>query len=87
MTLEIITPDEQVSQGDIESIRVLGKQGSFEVLKNHAAIVSSLEVGEVTVRTPKGEKHTFHSEAGVIEVLDQTSRFYSFEKKFVCNKF
>lgn len=47
MRIEIITPDKKVFEGDIKSVRVPGKKGSFQVLKNHAPIVSTLENGPV----------------------------------------
>ena len=49
MNLDIITPDKTVYSGEIKLIKVPGSQGSFEVLKDHAPIVSSLEKGEVKV--------------------------------------
>ena len=49
MYLEIITPDEILFEGKISSITVPGKSGSFQILKNHAPIVSSLKTGTVLV--------------------------------------
>ena len=54
MYLEIITPDEILFEGKISSITVPGKSGSFQILENHAPIVSSLNTGTVSV---KGEFH------------------------------
>ncbi len=54
MYLEIISPDEILFEGEISSITVPGKSGSFQILKNHAPIVSSLKTGTVLV---KGEFH------------------------------
>jgi F-type H+-transporting ATPase subunit epsilon len=45
MYLEIITPDQKVFEGEITGVRVPGVKGSFEVLKDHAALVSPLEKG------------------------------------------
>ena len=37
MKIEIITPDKKIFDGDIKSVRVPGKKGSFQVLKDHFA--------------------------------------------------
>lgn len=68
MKLTIITPDQPVFEGDITSVTVPGSAGAFEVLENHAPIVSTLESGKITVRTGKGEE-TIHIIGGVVEVI------------------
>ncbi len=69
MNLEIITPDKTVFQGEVTSVTVPGKKGSFEVLNNHAPIISTLDDGKVIIRNNKDEK-AFHIKGGVVEVLD-----------------
>ncbi|HCN82099.1 MAG TPA: ATP synthase F1 subunit epsilon [Sphingobacteriaceae bacterium] len=69
MTLEILTPDKTIFQGEITSVIVPGVLGSFQVLKDHAPIISTLEDGKVIVNTGKGEE-SFFITGGVIEVLN-----------------
>jgi len=66
--LTIITPDQSVFEGDITSVTVPGSAGAFEVLENHAPIVSTLESGKVIVRTGKGEED-IDIIGGVVEVI------------------
>ncbi|MFO7525567.1 MAG: ATP synthase F1 subunit epsilon [Ignavibacteriaceae bacterium] len=66
--LEIVTPSKSEFKGDITSITVPGSKGSFQVLKNHAPIVSSLEVGKVKVELPDGTTQIFAAGGGTIEV-------------------
>jgi F-type H+-transporting ATPase subunit epsilon len=68
MKIEIITPDQKVFEGDIRSVRVPGKKGSFQVLKDHAPIVSTLEKGPVILVDQAGKEKQFDIEGGVIEV-------------------
>ena len=68
MKLEIITPDKRVYEGDIKSIRVPGKKGSFQVLKDHAPIISTLEKGPVIMTDQAGAEIRYEIEGGVIEV-------------------
>jgi len=49
MQLEIITPDTKVFSGDATAVQFPGLDGLFQVLNNHAPIISSLKSGEVKV--------------------------------------
>ena len=69
MTLEILTPDKKVFEGEVSSVTVPGPAGSFEILNNHAPIISTLEDGKVTVRSGKGAER-FIIKGGVVEVND-----------------
>jgi F-type H+-transporting ATPase subunit epsilon len=69
MQVEIITPDRKVFEGTATAVQVPGVSGSFEVLENHAPIISVLEKGKVRVRTQSGGSHYFAIDGGVIEVL------------------
>lgn len=69
MILEILTPDKKIFQGEVTSVTVPGKQGSFEILNNHAPIISTLDDGKVTVRVTKAEQH-FNILGGVVEVIN-----------------
>jgi F-type H+-transporting ATPase subunit epsilon len=70
MNLDIITPDELVYSGKIQLIKVPGASGSFEVLKNHAPIISTLDKGTIKVVEANEEKteHFFNIDKGLIEV-------------------
>jgi F-type H+-transporting ATPase subunit epsilon len=67
MKIEIITPDRKVYSGDIKSIRVPGKLGSFQILKDHAPIISTLENGPVIMVDEVGEETIYDISGGVIE--------------------
>ena len=69
MKLTILTPDTQLFEGDVTSVNVPGVKAPFEVLDNHAPIVSALEKGEIRVNTSGGTE-TFAIESGFIEVLN-----------------
>ena len=68
MNLEILTPQQKVFLGEVKLVKVPGSKGSFEVLKNHAAIISTLMEGEVKVETESGEILRYKTGGGVIEV-------------------
>lgn len=68
MYLEIITPDKKLFAGEITSVQVPGTSGQFQVLKNHAPIISTLMKGKIVVKSSEGVK-TFDVNGGVVEVL------------------
>jgi F-type H+-transporting ATPase subunit epsilon len=68
MKIEIITPDKKVFEGDIKSVRVPGKKGSFQVLNDHAPIISTLDKGSVIMVDIQGKEIIFEISGGVIEV-------------------
>jgi F-type H+-transporting ATPase subunit epsilon len=68
MKIEIITPDKNIYEGDITSIRVPGRKGSFQVLKDHAPIISTLENGPVIMIDQEGNQVRYEINGGVIEV-------------------
>lgn len=68
MKIEIITPDKRIFEGDINSVRVPGKKGSFQVLKDHAPIISTLEKGMVRIVDQDDKELTYQISGGVIEV-------------------
>ncbi len=69
MNLEILTPDKKIFEGEVTSVTVPGAQGSFEILNNHAPIISILEDGKVVVRSD-GKEQKFHTKGGVVEVIN-----------------
>lgn len=68
MTLEIITPDAIVFSGEVTSVTVPGADGMFQVLNNHAPIISTLITGKIKFQAEGGEQ-VYDAEGGVVEVL------------------
>jgi F-type H+-transporting ATPase subunit epsilon len=66
--IEIITPDTNVYSGEIRSVRVPGRKGSFQVLKDHAPIISTLDKGPVIMVDEHGNEIRYEITGGVIEV-------------------
>lgn len=70
MKLTIITPDKPVYDGEVTSVTVPGSAGSFEVLRDHAPIVSTLEDGKVIIRTAGKSEEIIQIIGGVVEVVN-----------------
>ena len=67
MLLEIIAPDSKLYSGEVDLVQVPGSKGSFEILRNHAPIISTLDQGRIRIVAPGGSESFFEIDGGVIE--------------------
>ncbi len=70
MYLEIITPDQQIYEGEVTTATFPGTNGSFQVLNNHAPMISTLGQGDIRYTEPKKKEQIISAEGGVVEVLN-----------------
>lgn len=70
MNLEIVTPNSKVFEGKITSIALPGIDGSFQILNNHAPIVSALGAGKMTVVDADSQTQEYTISGGVVEMND-----------------
>jgi F-type H+-transporting ATPase subunit epsilon len=70
MHLEIITPEKTLFSGDIEIVKLPGTLGSFEIMINHAPIISNLMSGRIKVKDTLGVVSYYDISSGVVEVLN-----------------
>lgn len=54
MTISVLTPDRTIFTGKITGVTLPGVEGSFQLLENHAPLVSALSAGRVTLQTGAG---------------------------------
>jgi F-type H+-transporting ATPase subunit epsilon len=72
MFLEIITPDKKIYEGEIKRVRLPGSKGLFEILKNHAPIISTLDEGIIRVIDENDRRLTFEVNGGIVENKNNT---------------
>jgi F-type H+-transporting ATPase subunit epsilon len=70
MLLEIITPDKTVYSGQVKLVQLPGSKGTFEILNNHAPIISTLNKGKIKVEEESGKELFFDVDGGVVENKD-----------------
>jgi F-type H+-transporting ATPase subunit epsilon len=68
MQLEILTPEKKIFEGTVVSATFPGADGSFQVLDNHAPLISLLKEGVVEYKS-NGAVQTVRITGGVVEVL------------------
>lgn len=66
MTISVLTPDRTIFTGSIKSISLPGVDGSFQLLNNHAPLVSALSGGSVTLQTAGDSYKYFDEDANAI---------------------
>ncbi len=69
MNIEIITPDETVFTGKAKLAQFPGIDGSFEILNNHAPMISVLKKGKIKIQDENNQTQFFEVKGGVVEVL------------------
>ena len=68
LNIEIITPSKVTFSGGAKSITIPGTQGNFQVLFNHAPIISTFETGLVKVNIDDNNTMIFATGGGTVEV-------------------
>jgi F-type H+-transporting ATPase subunit epsilon len=68
MHLEILTPDKKVFEGEVSIATFPGSDGSFQVMDNHAPLISLLKEGLVEYKSKEASSKLMIT-GGVVEVL------------------
>ncbi|MCH8546586.1 MAG: ATP synthase F1 subunit epsilon [Cryomorphaceae bacterium] len=69
MQVDIISPEKLLFSGEATSIKMPGVNGAFQVLENHAPMISTLTAGVVEMELiQKNERKTFDINGGVVEI-------------------
>lgn len=70
LKLEVITPSKKAFDDSVSAVTLPGTAGSFQVLYNHAPLMSSLEIGVVKIIDTNEKENFFAIGGGTVEVLD-----------------
>ena len=70
LKLNILTPAGQVYSESITSCMIPGIEGQFQVLENHAALLSIVEIGPVKIIDNSAKTLYFATSGGICEVID-----------------
>ena len=67
--LHIVSPEGTLVETTVSAVTLPGTLGPFEVLKDHAALISSLDKGDI-VYVSEGREHRAPIAEGFVEVRD-----------------
>lgn len=65
---QLLTPEGSRFEGQVVSVRVPGSNGDFQMLYNHAPIVSSLGIGKISIRQEGEKELNFAVSGGFVEM-------------------
>lgn len=68
MKLNIITPEDVLYEGEVKSVRLQGTDGKFQILNNHAPIISALSKGQIRITDSEDKEITFDINGGLVEM-------------------
>ena len=69
ITLKIISPQREVLSANVSLVELPGTMGRFEVLKDHAPLISTLENGVIRY-VADGESRSVPCPGGFVEISD-----------------
>ena len=70
MYLEIVTPDEKIFEGEVVTATFPGTHGSFQIMNNHAPLISTMGLGDIRYTEEKKKEEVITVDGGVVEVLN-----------------
>lgn len=65
MEVKIITPEGEKFSGEADAVTVPGTKGRFQILNNHAPIISTMESGALQIHTATSLSHIEEAEDGL----------------------
>jgi len=68
LRLEVVSAEDQLFSGDVQSVQVTGSEGEMGILPGHISLLTALKPGMVRVVTAAGEEELFYVAGGVMEV-------------------
>lgn len=70
LNISVLTPNKLLYEGSVNLIEVPGEKGRFQILKNHAPIISNLVAGSIIILDKNQQEQKFEIITGVIECAD-----------------
>ncbi len=74
LNLEILTPSKLAYSESVKAITIPGTIGSFQILFNHAPIISTFEIGVIKIEINDQKILYFSTSGGTVEVLNNKVR-------------
>ena len=65
---QLLTPEGSLFEGEAISVQAPGSGGNFQMLYNHAPVVSSLGIGKIVIQTAENEEIIFAVSGGFVEM-------------------
>ena len=66
MKLNIITPEDTLYEGEVKSVQLQGTDGKFQLLNNHAPIISALAKGKIKITDNNDQTIEYEINGGLV---------------------
>jgi F-type H+-transporting ATPase subunit epsilon len=66
--LAVVTPEKVIFEDEVKALIAPGKEGSFEILTNHASMMTLLKQGDVVITTKDHQKVVYAISGGFLQV-------------------
>lgn len=70
LTLKVVTPFGKIYENKVRSCAVPGHLGQFQVLRNHAPMISLVNIGRIRIEESEGRTKLMSTSGGYFEVMD-----------------
>tara|TARA_B100001287_G_scaffold275727_1_gene284177 strand:- start:262 stop:504 length:243 start_codon:yes stop_codon:yes gene_type:complete len=70
MNVKILTLEDKILEAEAKSVIVPGENGTFEMLDNHAPIISTLNSGTIKVTEKNSKIHNINIANGSVEMVN-----------------
>lgn len=77
MYLEIVTPEAVVFRAEVDAVKVPGHDGEFQMLNNHAPIVSTLTEGDVKINLAAGSSNEIKKKENLFRTEGTNVLYYT----------
>ncbi len=68
MILKIISAEDVIFEGEVNSVTLPGELGAFTVLRNHASLISTLVAGNIAYELSDGTRNMKVIDGGLVSV-------------------
>ncbi len=68
MKLNIITPEDTLYEGEVKSVQLQGTDGKFQLLNNHAPVISALAKGKIKITDNNDQTIEYEINGGLVEM-------------------
>jgi len=72
--LEIVTPERILFRDEVQFLVVPGAEGELGIMRNHAPLVASLDIGVLRYKNASGTQKKMAISGGFVEVIDNVAR-------------
>lgn len=68
MKVEILSPEKQLFEGEVDFVSLPGSEGGLGILNHHSPLITTLKEGNIKLQLPSGKEEMIEVNGGTVEV-------------------